>query len=345
MIALETYLKAAQERKAQEILLNPLQPIRLRVGKEFVTMNQPALTVSEMRQLVSQLLSDEEKKNLFENLQVRGSRSVGSVSFKFDFQVDFEGVTGSLIMQNQTKGVAQSQWNFPQIFIESLLKPKGLHLLAGSRRSGKTTAIQQILQNLSDKNRVIAFYSDEESQNVESKGNILSQFSIEQFRKNGVMKSADIIIFDTEDLKLGEFALQLSEQGRTVIFTVSSWNIQMALQRFLDLCEGLQAASARRISMTLQSIVGLNLVPGLEASFQGAFEMLLSNSEMQGALREQNYLMIGNLMKSLAEKTGMRSLNQSLFQLLIKRKIELKTAFEFSPDPEELDSLLKKVGI
>jgi twitching motility protein PilT len=50
-------------------------------------------------------------------------------------------------------------------------------------------------------------------------------------------------------------------------------------------------------------------------------------------------------MKSNADKTGMRTLNQALFQLLLKRKVELKVAFENSSDPQELDQLLRKVGI
>jgi twitching motility protein PilT len=50
-------------------------------------------------------------------------------------------------------------------------------------------------------------------------------------------------------------------------------------------------------------------------------------------------------MNDKTEKLGMRTMNQSLFQLLMKRKIELKTAFEFSPAPEDLDLILKKVGV
>ena len=45
------------------------------------------------------------------------------------------------------------------------------------------------------------------------------------------------------------------------------------------------------------------------------------------------------------EKLGMMTMNQSLMNLVLKRKVDIKEAFMFSPDPGELDSLLKKVGI
>ncbi len=41
----------------------------------------------------------------------------------------------------------------------------------------------------------------------------------------------------------------------------------------------------------------------------------------------------------------MKTLNQSLFQAVIQRKIDIKTAFTVSPEPEKLDLMLKKAGI
>ena len=40
-----------------------------------------------------------------------------------------------------------------------------------------------------------------------------------------------------------------------------------------------------------------------------------------------------------------QSLNQSLIQKLIRRKIDVKTAFASSNDPDELDLQLKKMGL
>jgi twitching motility protein PilT len=192
---------------------------------------------------------------------------------------------------------------------------------------------------------VIAIYSDEENVNLSSEGNILSQFPIQQLSKNGILKSADIVVIDSSQTRFCEMALQLAEEGRSVLLTLPFWSIQMGLQRLADLCEGSELSRARRLSSTLQMALGLRLMSGIETAFQGAFELLLADTEMQKAMATMNFQEISFLMKSSAERTGMRSLNQSLFQLLMKRKIELKTAFEASPEPEELDSLLKKVGI
>ena len=45
------------------------------------------------------------------------------------------------------------------------------------------------------------------------------------------------------------------------------------------------------------------------------------------------------------EKSGMITMNQSLVSLIVKRKIDVRTAFSASADPDQLDSMLKKAGI
>jgi hypothetical protein len=44
-------------------------------------------------------------------------------------------------------------------------------------------------------------------------------------------------------------------------------------------------------------------------------------------------------------RAGMVTMNQSLMSLLLKRKIDMKIGFEASPDPEELDQMLRKAGV
>jgi twitching motility protein PilT len=263
------------------------------------------------------------------------------VSFKFDFQIDFEGVNGSLTLQNP---LAQL-WAFPAMVSESAIKAQGLNLVIGPRQAGKTAALYHILGAVQNRKKVIALYSDMEASNLPIEGNVVSQFSSSQLKQNGVQKSADVVMIDSGNLEFCETAVRLAEEGRSVILTLPFWNVGMGLHRMIDLMEGTMDSRVRRMSSTLQMALGLRLVAGIESPLQGAFELLLVDSEIQQALREMDFAQVSELMRSSAERTGMRSLNQTLFQLLMKRKIELKAAFEASPAPEELDSLLKKVGI
>jgi twitching motility protein PilT len=45
------------------------------------------------------------------------------------------------------------------------------------------------------------------------------------------------------------------------------------------------------------------------------------------------------------DKTGMMTMNQSLMKLVLKRRVDMQTAFANSSEPDELDKLLKQAGI
>lgn len=341
MNPVQTCLQMAVDKKGQELLFNSLQPVRLRVGKEILPITSNQVSANELRQMVSQILTDDEKKTLFEAQRVQGMKAIGSIAFKFDFQFDLDGMNGSMVLQP----TAAPAWGLPAIATESVLKPQGLNLIVGPRRSGKTAAVQNLIASCQGRKKVIAVYSDEEIYGLVSEGNVITQSSVQQLTANGVAQSADIVVIDSQKIEFCEMALQLAESGRSVVLTVPFWNIKMGLQRMIDLCEGTETSRARRLSSTLQMALGLRLLPGIESPLQGAFELLLADPEVQASIQSLSLDAVTGLMKASAERTGMRSLNQTLFQMLMKRKIELKSAFEASLEPEELDSMLKKVGI
>jgi len=76
-----------------------------------------------------------------------------------------------------------------------------------------------------------------------------------------------------------------------------------------------------------------------------AVEFLLMTPSIRNLIRENKLHQIPSMMQVGQENTGMVTMNQSLVNLLMKRKIDLKTAFAASPEPEQLDMLLKKAGI
>jgi len=344
---LSAWLEKAASSQAHEILFHPSEPVRYRVGKELQSFQNHQLSSAETRQIVTGLLTEDEKKQLFENLAVEGVRTLGAVNFRFNFQIDFDGISGSLELQ---KTLTTPVWGFPQVLPEVLAKVEGLHLINGPRRSGKSAAISEILQSLAvqpigRRKKVIAVYTDNEAHTYHCKDNVVSVFPVNQLARFGVLRSADLVILDTDRLDFCETALRLAESGRSVMMTTSFWHLAMGIERFIDLCEGDREARLRRFSRVFQSGLGLRLMPGIETVLQGAYEMLLGTQEIKETLRAGTMEALPEKMKENADKTGMRTLNQALFQLLLKRKVELKVAFENSPEPQELDQLLRKVGI
>ncbi len=334
--------KIAQERQAEELFLKANQEITLRVGRDLIPLNTVGGRGISMRDFVSGILNEEEKKELYENLKISGYKTLGAISFKFDLQIDFEGITGALTLAEQSG----NHWSFPSIVIENLVKNFGLNILMGGRRSGKTSALIELLQKMPKMQKVIAIYTEDESVEYKCNGNIAFCFPMNHLEKNGVHTSADLIIFDAQDFRCVSRAVELSEMGFQVLLLLPFLNLELGLQRVVDLIDpDHREVSVRRLSSVLQMVLTTRLIKNIEGTRSGIFEIMINDSHIRPILLSQKWNLLNQTMKENSEKTGMRTLNQGLFQLMLKRKIDFRTAFEVSDDPEELDSLLKKIGI
>lgn len=335
-------LRIANENRAEEIHINSQQEIFLRIGKDLVPLKKPSNTQLTMKEFISEILSDEEKKKFMEANQLKGHKSLGAINFQFDFQMDMMGPTGVLSLKDEVV----KEFGFPPIVNEIATKNFGLLIVAGGRNCGKSTAVKEILQNLQSKQKSISIFTDEMDADFFSPGKMIKIFHIQQLIDLGCPASADLLVIDSNDDRALSIAISAAERGHQVILTLPYLNLEMALQRCLDLIDPQnRAVAARRLSSILQLAVGVRVIKNTDEGKSGIFELMVNDSKMKKIIESQNVNLIYRAIKENSENLGMRSLNQSLFQLMLKRKIDFRSAFEASEDPEELDSLLKKVGI
>jgi twitching motility protein PilT len=99
------------------------------------------------------------------------------------------------------------------------------------------------------------------------------------------------------------------------------------------------------LSFVLQGIVCQQLLPGADGGRVLALEVLIPTGAIRNLIRENKLHQVYGHMQMGQNQTGMITMNQSLMGLLVRRKVTMKIAFEHSPDPEELDSMLKKAGL
>jgi twitching motility protein PilT len=87
------------------------------------------------------------------------------------------------------------------------------------------------------------------------------------------------------------------------------------------------------------------LLPSLQGGRAAAIEFLAMTPSIRNLVRENKLHQVGGMMQVGQDKSGMVTMNQSLMQLLMRRRIDAKTAFAASPEPEQLDQMLKKAGV
>jgi Tfp pilus assembly pilus retraction ATPase PilT len=85
-------------------------------------------------------------------------------------------------------------------------------------------------------------------------------------------------------------------------------------------------------------------VPSLQGNLVLAQEILVINEALREPLRQGNVSELMYRVHHSSERDGMKTLNKALLQLFLRKKIDLKEAFLFSPDLDELDQMMSKLG-
>jgi twitching motility protein PilT len=100
-----------------------------------------------------------------------------------------------------------------------------------------------------------------------------------------------------------------------------------------------------QLSFTLQAVLSQRLLPAIGGGRVVACEFLLMTPGIRNLIREGKLHQIESMMQVGQDKSGMITINQSLVQLLLKRKISLETAFETSASADQLEKMMKHAGL
>ncbi len=254
----------------------------------------------------------------------------------------------------------------PQALLENSSRRSGLICVAGDRYSQIDRTLIELTKSINEQNfdvspnhgpRKGAMILRQAPQSFQI-GSPFLLVQYEEINQPLVLKNlleCQVLIFEKlMDFDELEWALQLAEEGRMVIVHMATNSILSLLHRVYSLWPGGQKEHWHwRFTDSLQLLfnqifiekraVGTDQIETHEASW--AYEMALASPLVKKWLKEGNLSSFEVELRQGAEKSGLLSLNQSLLQLLIRRKIDVSTAFASSRDPEDLDSMLKKVGI
>ena len=77
----------------------------------------------------------------------------------------------------------------------------------------------------------------------------------------------------------------------------------------------------------------------------GLHEILVMHDSFKKLLLENDFSKLMSLADKDILQKNYQSINQSIIQNLVRRKIDIKTAFKSTPHPDDLDQQLKKMGL
>ncbi|MEZ4871498.1 MAG: type IV pilus twitching motility protein PilT [Bdellovibrionales bacterium] len=355
MITLHQLLKAAVKQGASDIHLVVGSPPVMRIKGRIVRVKTKSLTSDDTRRLCYSILTDAQKSKFEEYKEMDFSFGIRNLA-RFRANMFFQRGSVSGVFRRIPITVPDlSTLGIPKAAEDLVNMPTGLVLVTGPTGSGKSTTIAAMIDKINKEKRGHIITIEDPIEYIHHHKNcIINQREVghdtESFQmalKHVLRQDPDVCLMgEMRDRETIEAALNVAETGHLVFATLHTNNSIQTINRIIGVFPGeMQNKIRMQLSLVLNGIISQRLVPTRDGEMVCAPEFLAFTPNVRNLIRENKLHQIYGMMQVGQDKTGMVTMNQSLLKLVLKRRIDVRTAFANSHDPEELDVLLSKAGV
>jgi twitching motility protein PilT len=305
-----------------------------------------------MHAMLYDILSDENRAKFEENKELDFSielTNVGRFRVNAFYHRRGEGASFRLI-PDKIKSIAEL--GLPPI-VEKLARiERGLILVTGPTGSGKSTTLASMIDiiNTEQYHHIITIEDPIEFVH-ESKNCLVNQrevgFHTKSFAsalRSALREDPDVILVgEMRDLETISMALTAAETGHIVFATLHTNSAPQTVDRIVDVFPPYQQAQIRtQLSETLQGVISQTLIPTIDGKGRVcAAEIMVVTSAIRNLIREGKTHQMPSIIQTSA-KDGMQSMDQTLKNLVIQRKISPEDALKRAIDKS---SFATTVGI
>lgn len=352
-ITIQELLQIAVERDASDIHITTHIPPRIRIDGELISLDHPPLTPAESKTLIYSLLTDRQKRQFEEKLEL---------DFSFGLK-DLGRFRGNVFMQKGAVAAAFRRflpimWSFSQLGIPQRLAklcflPRGLVIITGPTGCGKSTTLACMIDYINKERAVhIITIEDPIEYFVTPKKSIVNQrelfvdtLSYPNALRSVLREDPDVVLVgEMRDLETVEACLRVAETGHLTFSTLHTNSAAETISRIIDIFPSQYQTQIRiMLSMSLEAVITQALLPRADGKGRVlAMEILIPNSAIRNLIRENKTHQIYSSMQMGQEKFGMQTFNQSLASLYFKKLITLETAMSISSKQEELTDIIQR---
>ncbi len=353
MFKLEDLLKSMVDAGASDLHLGVGIPPCFRIDEKLTPAGKEILNAEQIKQIGFSLLDSKQKELLELDKELDMSFGIEGLS---RFRVNFfyqRGNMGIAIRALPYHIMNPEECGLPANIVEDLIaRPKGLILVTGATGSGKSTTLASIIEKVNrEKPCHIVTIEDPIEYVYRNRKAIIDQrevgtdtHSFANALKHVLRQDPNVILIgEMRDLETIESALNIAETGHLVLATLHTSDSVQTINRIIDVFPEHKQNQVRiQLSFVLLAIMSQQLIPRLGGKSRVlALEILLANHAIRSLIREAKIHQIYSVIQT-SQKEGMKTMNQSLYELYINKLIKLEDAMTRTLDPDDLKRLLEK---
>jgi twitching motility protein PilT len=343
------------EKGASDLHITAGSPPQIRLDGRMMPMNHPPLAPAETKQLIYSVLTDTQKQRFEEESELDLSFGLKGIS-RFRANVFMQrGAVAAAIRVIPFQILTFEQLGLPSVITELVKKPRGLILVTGPTGSGKSTTLAAMIDKINtERPEHIITIEDPIEYLHPHKKCVVNQREVNADTKSFkaalkyiLRQDPDVVLVgEMRDLETIEAALTIAETGHLTLATLHTNSCAQTMNRIIDVFPAHQQPQVRaQLSFVLEGVLSQQLLPKLNGGRVLALEIMVPNPAIRNLIREDKVHQIYSAMQTGQNKYGMQTMNQSLYELYVKRLISLEEAMGRSSIPEELQSMINRGGM
>jgi len=350
---LDDLLRFMVQNEASDLHLKPMRPPLLRLRGKLVPLKGPPVRPDELDRILRGLLTDRQKTQLEDRLCVEFGYSLPGVS-RFRGTIFYQrGTLGGVFRRVPFAFPSLDEWGLPEVLKQFAELKQGLVLLTGPTGSGKSSTLAALLREIIAKRRVhivtiedpIEFLLTDDLASVTQREVGTDTPSFADALRNALRQDPDVIMVgENRDLATMSTTLAAAETGHLVLTTLHTNSAAQTVDRIIDLFPAEQHRQVRQqLSTVLRAIVSLQLVERQDGhGMVAAVEILRDSPRVAKLVKDGAIAELAEEIEKSVAYHGMQSMNQSLAALVINNVVTRQKALETSPNPGDLDLMLRK---
>ncbi len=241
----------------------------------------------------------------------------------------------------------------PEVLKKVISHSQGLVLVTGPTGSGKSTTMAAMIRCLNESSYKHVISIEDPIEYVHaSKSCLISQREVglhtDDFHsslRSALREDPDVILIgEMRDRITINIALQAAQTGHLVLGTLHTRTAISAINRLLNMFNPEEQTAIRiQIVETLYAVVAQLLLPTTDGGRTTINDVLINTATMQDYLYKGDDDGAFALMRSDTYE-GMQVMNQDLYRKVMEGRVAIEVAEMHSPDPGELDRLIRTGG-
>ncbi|MBE6472972.1 MAG: PilT/PilU family type 4a pilus ATPase [Coriobacteriaceae bacterium] len=351
-------LKQMIDANASDIFVVAGRPLTFSTSGGLMQLGDQALTPSNTREVIESIyeLAARDINLMLDNVNHDEdfSFAIGGVG-RFRANVFRQRGSLSAVIRVIPFGIPDPhELGIPEEVMRVSRLQKGLVLVTGSAGSGKTTTLTCLIDRLNHERTGHIITMEDPIEYVHRHGTcIVTQREIPtdvatyaEALRSALRESPDVILLgEMRDPETVATAMTAAEMAQLLFSTLHTTSASNTVDRIVDTFPAAQQRQIRiQLSLVLQAIVCQQLVPTVDGRVVPAFEIMYANPAIRNLMREEKTYQIDSVIAA-SGKQGMRTMDQSLYQLVKDGVITPDTALRFSIHEEALERRMELEGV